>query len=1062
VEAPPPDDLPRRRSARARRWAAGAAIVPVLALAGLWLARMPVATRLVDRELAARGVPARYRVASLGPRGQRLEDVVIGDPARPDLVADWIETRTGIGFHGPYLVGVRAGHVRIRARLVGGRVSLGAIDRLLPPPSGKPFALPALRVASDDVRIRLATPAGVVGLKLAGSGRLDDGFRGTLAAVAPRLAVGGCTATGLRAAVTLRVVKAAPAIAGPVRAGAIGCGTTRVAAVRADLDLDLGFAAALDTVGGRAGFATGTGYAAGGRVAALAGTVALDRRPMASPAGDLDLTATGLRLAGGSARAVAVRTPFVVADGGIGIGTRDQDRAGRPSQAEVTVRGAAVAPALLDRWLAPAALPGTPLAPLAVRASRAARAAARDFDASATLAWDSAGGAQALRLWSPTLRARSGATARAALLATWQRTAAGRTAWQILPERGDASRIVIGGGGLPGVSAELAERRSGQPWRARIVAAPYAAGDARLALAPASLAVDGARWRLVTAATLSGSVADGRVEGLVVPIRLSAAPGRIALDPVCTPLAAERLALSGLVLDDPQLRLCPRDGVLLRVAAGQVAGGARIAASRLAGRLGASPLTIATAGADLDLGGRGFRVAGLAATLGAGETPTRLDLGTLDGRIAAGGVAGRFADAGGRIGAVPLQLGAAAGEWRLAGGVLDLTGALGVGDTATPARFQPMRGTGVRLRLADGLVTATGTLAEPTTATPVATVAIAHRLAGGTGSADLAVPGVIFGSGFQPELLTRVTFGVVADVRGTVTGRGRIAWGPDGVTSTGRFATAGTDLAAAFGPVQGIAGAIDFDDLLSLRSAPDQRITVRSINPGIEVNDGIVRFRTLSGTRLQVDNGHWPFAGGTLTLAPTVLDFGQEAARRMTFAVTAAAADRFLQQFDFPNLAATGTFDGVLPMVFDAAGGRIEGGRLQVRPGGGTIAYVGDLTDKDLGFWANLAFQSLRSLRYRDLSVAMDGPLSGEMVTAVRFAGVSQGQGARTNFLVRRLQRLPLVFNIRVVAPFRGLLDSARGFYDPALLIRRNLPALLEEQRRRTAPVQPTASEPVR
>ena len=61
----------------------------------------------------------------------------------------------------------------------------------------------------------------------------------------------------------------------------------------------------------------------------------------------------------------------------------------------------------------------------------------------------------------------------------------------------------------------------------------------------------------------------------------------------------------------------------------------------------------------------------------------------------------------------------------------------------------------------------------------------------------------------------------------------------------------------------------------------------------------------------------------------------------------------------------------------------------------------------------------------------MNGPLAGEMVTDVRFAGISQGAGAKSNFLVRRLQKLPFVFNIRIKAPFRGLLDSAQTFYDP-------------------------------
>jgi hypothetical protein len=133
---------------------------------------------------------------------------------------------------------------------------------------------------------------------------------------------------------------------------------------------------------------------------------------------------------------------------------------------------------------------------------------------------------------------------------------------------------------------------------------------------------------------------------------------------------------------------------------------------------------------------------------------------------------------------------------------------------------------------------------------------------------------------------------------------------------------------------------------------------------------------------------------------------------------------------------------------------------LTARAGGGGIAYVGELSEKNLGFWGNYAFQMLKSLTYRNLDIGMNGPLAGEMITDVRFAGIGQGAGARSNFLVRRLTRLPIVFNIRVRAPFRGLIDSAASFYDPQRLVARNLQQLIEEQNRRTAPVGSSTGAP--
>ncbi|MGQ2931925.1 MAG: intermembrane phospholipid transport protein YdbH family protein, partial [Sphingopyxis sp.] len=156
-----------------------------------------------------------------------------------------------------------------------------------------------------------------------------------------------------------------------------------------------------------------------------------------------------------------------------------------------------------------------------------------------------------------------------------------------------------------------------------------------------------------------------------------------------------------------------------------------------------------------------------------------------------------------------------------------------------------------------------------------------------------------------------------------------------------------------------------------------------------------------------------------------------------------------------------------LPVEFDGLGGRIVGGRIDARDGGGTLAYVGELTNHDLGVMANFAFGALRSLKYDDLTIILNGDLDGEMVTDIRFGGIGQGEGATQNFITRQVAKLPLVFNIKIQAPFRQLITSAKGFYDPTVYIEQNLPALMQAQEDAKAAaaknltVQPPASEPV-
>ena len=575
---------------------------------------------------------------------------------------------------------------------------------------------------------------------------------------------------------------------------------------------------------------------------------------------------------------------------------------------------------------------------------------------------------------------------------------------------------------------------------------PYTVAGATLSLSTLRFrAQPSGATRFSTVAGLTGRFPGGQVRNLNLPISGEVgARGGIQVGQECMVVSWDYLRMQQLQLGRTRLPVCPTGpAIIAQSPGGELRIGGRITNPALVGRLGESPFRLNAS--SILLSQAGFNGSNVALRLGRAEAPIALDAETLRGAFGSRGASGTLSNAEAMIGNVPLRMRDIDGRWRFAGSDLTIDGSLFVEDRADPPRFYPLKSDDVHFVMSDERITAAGSLRHPDSGTHVTDVAIDHNLDSGSGFATLDVPGITFGPNLQPEELTRLTEGVVALVEGTLRGRGRIEWSDSGeVTSTGDFSTQDMDLAAPFGPVEGLTTSVHFTDLLGLETSPGQVATIRSMNPGIIVENGIIRYQLLPNQLVRIERGEWPFMGGRLVLQETILNFGSPSDKRLTFELIGFDAKQFVDSLGFEGLELTGTFDGVLPMIFDEDGGRIVGGRLDSRPPGGQFRYAG--TKPDAGLMVGVAFDLLSDLRFRSMVIRLDGDLAGEFATRFTISEITLGtEGGFVAGLVRgAFKNVPMIVNLNINGPFRALIQMAKGFKDPRPVIEPVMPFPLD------------------
>lgn len=1007
------------------RWRISLVLLAIIALIALaaWLGREKIAADFIDDALAANGLEARYDIVSIGTTRQVIANLEIGDPEAPDFTAEQVTLDIAYTVGAPEVGGVELVKPRLYGQLRDGRVSFGSLDPLIYAESDAAPGLPSIDLTVIDGRALIESEFGAIGAKLDGIGRLDDGFAGTVAATAPGIGTGTCRAE--TATLYGDVTSASDQLSfdGPIRLRSLACEGANLAFANVGATITLAEDLA-SLEGDFELYAEDMSYA-DNAIAAVQGPAQLLWRFGGEEGQIVDFSHSL-----GAAEIVTAYASFgaLSAEGRL----RMNDDLTR-SEWRSTISGSqiALAPGITNPLGdAASATEGTFIASLLTQfeGSLSSALARGELRGDVTVRSDDEG----LRVIIPQARLRSASGE--AVMALSRFNFASTVEGEVL-----SGNLLAGGQGLPLINGRMEQTSNGE--RAlRLTMAEYTADDASLEIPRLELRQSSSgRVTFNGRMRAGGALPGGALRGLEVPVEGSwSVREGLALGRRCADVSIAALEFSGLALAERSVTLCPEAGSAMVRYRDALQVAAVSEALDITG-IGGSPARITAERAELRYPEQ-FVLTGLSARIGEADNAVRLTASYLDGELGEE-IGGQFVAGTAALDIVPLDLKQMGGLWSFTDGVLGIEdGTFYLSDRPdlevySEARFEPLFTSDARLLLDGDVIRANADLRHPGTVALVSRVTVEHNLSSGAGRADIAVPGVMFGDDLQPDDLSILTQGVVAAAEGMIAGAGEVRWDGDDLESSGTFRTDNFDFAAAFGPVRGVKGEINFTDLIELTTAPRQVLEIGSVNPGVEALGGRIVYSMTGGQLITVEDGRWPFMGGELILRPVALDYGGGDGQSYVFEIVDLDAATFVTQMEMTNLGASGTFDGTLPIFFDAQGnGSITGGLLIARPPGGNVSYVGELTYEDLGQMANYAFQSLRSLDYRQMSVELNGNLAGEIITNFQIDGVRQGEGASQNFVTRRLAELPIRFNINVRSDnFTNLALIVRGLFDPTV-----------------------------
>ena len=267
----------------------------------------------------------------------------------------------------------------------------------------------------------------------------------------------------------------------------------------------------------------------------------------------------------------------------------------------------------------------------------------------------------------------------------------------------------------------------------------------------------------------------------------------------------------------------------------------------------------------------------------------------------------------------------------------------------------------------------------------------------------------------QPDRVFPWLAGAIEAARGKVGGEGLASYADEKLSASGVIALNGADLVTEYATLRGLMGVVTATEMDPLVTPPGQRIWMQSVEVGLPLGNGTMKFELRPDGILYVEESEWSFAGGKLAFTGAFPLDARE--RKLELRVEGVSVEKLLAALDFDGLAGTGVLGGVTPLLQSGPQVRVQDGELRATEtgvirftsgeGGAALARKQPQLGSVLG--------ALENLHYDELSLTINGDLSDRVDVKMHI------RGRNPNFQKGR----PVVLNVNVDLPLGSLLRAA-------------------------------------